>query len=151
LIEGPILRPSPAAAAILRDGAGRYLLQRRDDLAHIWFPDTWGLFGGAIEPGETPEAALRRELAEEIGVVPRALVPFTRLDFDFGFAGGGTQARHYSEATLDQPEIAALRLGEGQDMRFFPPEEVLRLPRATPYDGFVLYLHIHRARIDARP
>jgi mutator protein MutT len=150
LTELPILRPSPAAAAILRDASGRYLLQHRDDLPHIWFPDTWGLFGGAIESGETPEAALRRELAEEIGVVPRALGYFTRFDFDFGFAGGGMQARHFFEAILDAGEIAAMRLGEGREMRFFAPDEVLRLPHKTPYDGFVLNLHIDRARIDAR-
>jgi 8-oxo-dGTP pyrophosphatase MutT (NUDIX family) len=150
LTEIHVLRPESAAAAILRDPAGRYLLQHRDDLPHIWFPGAWGLFGGAIEPGETPEAVRRRELAEEIGVVPARLAYFTRFDFDMGFAGGGRCPRHFFEATLGAAEIATIRLGKGRDMRFFAPDEVLRLPDKTPYDGFVLYLRINRARIDAR-
>jgi 8-oxo-dGTP pyrophosphatase MutT (NUDIX family) len=150
LTDLPILRPSPASAAILRDEAGRYLLQHRDDRPDIWFPDCWGLFGGAMESGEAPLDAIRRELAEEIGVVPRDLAYFTRFDFDLAFAGGGMLPRHIFEATLKAAEAAALRLGEGREMRFFAPDEVLRLPHPTPYDGFALYLHIHRARIDAR-
>lgn len=146
-----VLRAAPAAAAILRDPQGRYLLQHRDDLPHIWFPDTWGLFGGAIEADETPEVALRRELREEIGVAPPVLTYFTRFGFDLAFAGGGLCPRHVFEGVLAASDVAAMRLGEGRAMRFFAPEEVLRLPHPTPYDGFVLYLHIHRCRIEAHP
>ena len=31
---------------------------------------TWGFFGGTLESGETPYQAIRRELQEEIGMVP---------------------------------------------------------------------------------
>jgi 8-oxo-dGTP diphosphatase len=52
------------AAVIERDG--KVLIAKRgatDRLAHKWeFP------GGKIEPGETPEECLRRELYEEFGV-----------------------------------------------------------------------------------
>lgn len=54
------------AAAALIDADGRVLVQRRPEgtpMAGLWeFP------GGKVEPHETPEAALIRELDEELGV-----------------------------------------------------------------------------------
>ena len=50
------------AALILRDPAGRILLQRRND------DGTWGLPGGYLEIGETLEEAARREAREELGL-----------------------------------------------------------------------------------
>ena len=53
-------------AAALIDADGRVLLARRPEgrpMAGLWeFP------GGKVEPGETPEAALIRELREELGI-----------------------------------------------------------------------------------
>jgi 8-oxo-dGTP diphosphatase len=62
-------------AAALLDGEGRVLLQQRAPgraMAGLWeFP------GGKVEERELPEAALARELAEELGIGTRAadLVP----------------------------------------------------------------------------
>lgn len=52
-----------AAILTVRD---RYALQLRDDLPTIPFPGHWGLFGGEVNPGETPIAAIRREVLEEL-------------------------------------------------------------------------------------
>ncbi|HKD48690.1 MAG TPA: (deoxy)nucleoside triphosphate pyrophosphohydrolase [Rhizomicrobium sp.] len=64
-------------AAALIDPDGRVLIAERPPgkaMVGLWeFP------GGKIEPGETPEAALIRELREELGisVKPDCLAPFT--------------------------------------------------------------------------
>ena len=46
---------------------GRFLFQLRDNIPGIVHPGVWGLFGGHLEPEETPELCLKRELIEEIG------------------------------------------------------------------------------------
>ena len=143
------LFPSPSAGAIIRAPDGRYLLQLRDDLPQIWYPDHWGLFGGGIDAGESPEDALRRELMEEIGFAPKELHFFTQLDFHFGFAGGPVIPRLYYEVPVTPDELAAMRLGEGKAMRLFGAEELAQGVRLVGYDYFGLYLHIHRERIAA--
>lgn len=54
------------SAAVLVDPDGRVLIARRPEgkmMAGLWeFP------GGKVEPGETPEAALVREIKEELGI-----------------------------------------------------------------------------------
>jgi 8-oxo-dGTP diphosphatase len=65
------------AAVALIDADGRVLLARRPPGKHL--AGLWEFPGGKVQPGETPEAALIRELREELGIDTEAscLAPFT--------------------------------------------------------------------------
>lgn len=64
-------------AAALVDGDGRVLIARRPEGKHM--AGLWEFPGGKVHPGETPEAALVRELREELGIETShsCLAPFT--------------------------------------------------------------------------
>ena len=51
-------------AALIQDDRGRYLITRRRSGSHL--AGMWEFPGGKREPGESLEAALRRELIEEL-------------------------------------------------------------------------------------
>jgi 8-oxo-dGTP diphosphatase len=78
------LRLLLVTAVALIDADGRILLAQRPEgksLAGLWeFP------GGKVEAGETPEAALIRELREELGIETKesCLAPLTFASHSYG-------------------------------------------------------------------
>jgi 8-oxo-dGTP diphosphatase len=95
------------AIAILTQ-ANQYLMQLRDPIPGIVYPGHWGMFGGHLDEDETPQAAIWRELAEEIGYRPPALT-LLREDHDVSVI------RHVFYGELTVP-ISALDLQEGWDL-----------------------------------
>ncbi len=103
--------------AILYQG-DRVLMQLRDDVDTILYPGHWGLFGGHLEPGEPPEAAVVREVYEEIGYrLPKFIF--------FGEYADSHAQRLVFVAPLTC-ELAALNLQEGQGMDLVPYESAVQ-------------------------
>jgi 8-oxo-dGTP pyrophosphatase MutT (NUDIX family) len=144
----PGLRTGNAAAAILIDEAGRYLLQLRDDFPNIWYPGHWGAFGGGVETGEDDIPALRRELREELELEFSSARLFTRFEFDLRPLGLKKYFRSYYEVPIRASDLSRLVLHEGADMTSVPGDEALRM-RLVPYDAFALFLHHQQRRLVA--
>lgn len=130
-----------AVAAVIVDEYGRYLLQQRDDKPGIFYPAHWGLFGGGIEPGESDEQALRRELLEELDFSPQKLVPLQSLSFDLTQMGGGCYRRCYMEISIKADAVLEMTLNEGNAMAVFEAETLLVNKLVAPYDSFAIWLH----------
>ena len=68
-------------AGIVRDEQGRVLLAQRPPGKHL--AGLWEFPGGKREPEESPEHALRRELAEEIGIDTGAVEPLIAVPWHY--------------------------------------------------------------------
>ena len=136
-----------AAAAIIIVENGQYLLQLRDEIESIWYPGHWGCFGGSVDPGEDPLAALKRELQEELDFEAKEPCYFTELNFDLGELGLDQYYRKYYIVTMTTTEMTHLRLGEGEAVAAFDGDTVLGELKVTPYDAFALFLHSRAFRM----
>ena len=72
------------AAAVLIDGAGRFLLAQRPP--GKVYEGYWEFPGGKIEPGESAADAMRRELHEELGIEVGRVCPWLTRDFEYEHA-----------------------------------------------------------------
>src|SRR5258708_4361799 len=117
--EGEGLPIVLVTAVALIDPDGRVLLAQRPEGKHL--AGLWEFPGGKVHAGETPEAALIRELDEELGidVAASCLAPFT-------FASHGYPAFHLlMPLYLCRKWQGAVMPREGQALKW-----VLRAQRA---------------------
>jgi 8-oxo-dGTP diphosphatase len=107
--------PIEVAIAIL-PYEGKFLMQLRDNIPTILYPGLWGLFGGHIEAGETPEIAVVREVIEEIGFE-------IATPAKFGCYGDNRVMRHvfYAPLTVDLDKLV---LSEGWDFGLITPAQI---------------------------
>lgn len=143
--EGP-LRAADAVAALLVLEDGRYVMQLRDALPNIFYPNHWGCFGGAVDPGEPPYQALRRELREELEYEIDHATEFTRFEFDFSRLGQSRVFRVYFEIRVPTETYERFVLHEGADMQALAGHNLLVGKQTTPYDAFAIWMHMNTHR-----
>lgn len=101
--------PLRCVGALINDGHGRFFVQRRSPDRRL-LPNTWDIVGGHVEPGETLDEALRREVYEETGWTVAGVLEtlgecrwrgndgFERVETDFLVAIDGDLSRPRLEA-----------------------------------------------------
>ena len=122
-VPRPRHRKHEVVAAVLARGGSVLLCHRGPG---VWYPNSWDLPGGHIEVGESPSAALRRELREELGIDTADLTPDPALrvatnDFDLrvwlitewsGEPRNMSPDEHDALAWFTTPAIGRLRLAD---------------------------------------
>ena len=101
----------------LVDARGWILLQERDEHAPVE-PDKWCLVGGGVEEGESPEAAARRELEEETGIVCDDLVSLGQHDLPCAVHGRDLVDLFTARTSLTDEAVIC---GEGRQIVFVEP------------------------------
>ncbi len=109
------------AAIILENSKSEILLYLRDAKPAIPFPHHWDLFGGYIEDGETPEAALIREVKEELNIDLTEFKFFRKYECLQGDANPNIK---YVFTGKIYKSIEEITLMEGEKLQFFSKEEI---------------------------
>jgi TDG/mug DNA glycosylase family protein len=115
--------------ALVVDPDGRVLLLRYGNAHDQW----WITPGGGIDPGESDEQALRREMREELGIEEFELgeLVYERARHFLGEPGyGGQNNRVY---LVRVPTFEARVISEAEEARWFFVDELDALP-TSPYD-----------------
>jgi len=119
-------RPVDVAVGVLIDGQGRFLLTTRPP--GKVYAGYWEFPGGKVEPGESIEQALRRELHEELGINIAAAQPWQVELMDYPHA---RVRLHFCKVFAWQGDFE-MREGQAMAWQQLPVQVAPVLPGTVP-------------------
>ena len=125
--------PHAATAVLVRRSTGQVLVHRRSATKDLWPGRLDCAFGGVLLAGESPEAAARRELAEEAGIDDPAL-PLEPLLVAWYRDGDTWYLAHVFAAVWDGP----VRFTDGEvEAAWWEGADAVRAALADPATPYV--------------
>jgi 8-oxo-dGTP diphosphatase len=118
--------PVDVAVGVLLDRAGNFLLTSRP-VGKV-YAGYWEFPGGKLEPGETVEQALKRELHEELGIQIGAALPWRIELIDYAHA----RVRLHFCKVLDWQGEFQMREGQAMAWQSLPVQVRPVLPGTIP-------------------
>jgi len=122
-------------SAILLNRQNSVLLQLRDDNPAILWPGRWTLPGGMVEPGESPDQAIAREMLEEMELADLNLRLWRQFDAPRGDPPL-LAAEHIYTGRLNR-DASTIPLHEGQRIAFFNRHQITTLELAFNYSSLL--------------
>ncbi len=119
-------RTDPAVIMLVHDGE-RVVLGRQK----VWPPGMHSVLAGFVEPGESLEDAVRREVAEEVGIALSEVTYHSSQPWPFpsSIMLGFTARAATTDLNPATDEIETARWYTRAELRASPENEVFRLPR----------------------
>jgi 8-oxo-dGTP pyrophosphatase MutT (NUDIX family) len=113
--------------AVLQDADGRYLFIKRG-LTLVRAPGYWCFVGGEVDPGETHELAIVREVSEEVGLDVSAVEKIHET-----ISPNGEYRLHWIRVTIkDSAQALNLHQIEVAEARWLTPNEAVQLDPILP-------------------
>ncbi|HEY7268292.1 MAG TPA: NUDIX domain-containing protein [Dehalococcoidia bacterium] len=108
-------------AMVILHREGRVLMQLRGGDPGVYAGGMWGIFGGRMEPSESPERTAVREIEEELGIALDGTLALVVHRIDDG------RERFIYAAPLTAP-LETVKLAEGDGMALLSPQQIESYP-----------------------
>ncbi len=121
-------RTDPAVIMLVHDGGERCVLGRN----HRFPPGMHSTLAGFVEPGESLEDAVAREVLEEVGLRVRDVTYNSSQPWPFpsSLMLGFFARADFGDLTIDPDELEGARWYSRAELRASPEDERFKLPRA---------------------
>jgi 8-oxo-dGTP diphosphatase len=117
------------ASIIFVNDLNQVLLFLRDDKPGLPYRNMWDVLGGHVDPGETPEECIVREMKEEIDLDLKDFQLFCCKEFD-----DRIEYSYWKKANL---KIEEINLMEGQCLKWFTRRETAETDLAYGFNEIV--------------
>ncbi len=120
-------RTDPAVIMLIHDGAERCVMGRQK----VWAPGMHSALAGFLEPGESLEEAVAREVEEEVGLRVRDVRYHSSQPWPFpsSLMVGFHARADFGPLRIDPVELESATWFDRETLRNSPEDESLRLPR----------------------
>ena len=145
------IKPENASCAIIKDKKNNFLLQKRDNKKGIFFPNHWGLFGGAKNNNETYLSTVKREINEELGIKSKNTFFFMNLKFDMKNIINKEINRYCYISEFNDLRSLKIKLTEGEKYKIFNKKDLINFISKknliVPYDNLVIWFYLNKKKL----